>query len=298
MGVTGVPYAALRHVRSAERRWQDFPLPPFSPGRVRFPGHTRAWLKIQEGCSHHCSYCIVPRVRGPRRSLGARRGGRGLSGSWPAGLSGSGPHRHRSGPIRPGSQPGHSLAAWCGSLQQRTGPSGCASVSLEPQKVTPELLAELAAWPDFCPHFHLPLQSGAAAVLAAMGRPYQPGGLSGPGGGICPALSRRRPGTGRPGGLSRRDRRRLRGHPGPGGRPAGDLPARLSLFPPARHPARPIYHPCPATGPGAGPAHAGAGPAQKTAFPAGPTGPGAGSAGGRAGPARAGSRASATTTCG
>ena len=40
--------------------------------------------------------------------------------------------------------------------------------------VTAELLDELAAWPDFCPHFHLPLQSGAAPVLAAMGRPYGP----------------------------------------------------------------------------------------------------------------------------
>ena len=33
------------------------------------PGQTRARLKIQEGCSHQCSYCIVPKVRGPRRSL-------------------------------------------------------------------------------------------------------------------------------------------------------------------------------------------------------------------------------------
>ena len=44
--------------------------PPFQPWPVHaVPGHTRAWLKIQEGCSHHCRYCIVPRVRGPRRSL-------------------------------------------------------------------------------------------------------------------------------------------------------------------------------------------------------------------------------------
>ena len=36
------------------------------------------------------------------------------------------------------------------------------------------MLQELAAFPGFCPHFHLPLQSGAAPVLAAMGRPYTP----------------------------------------------------------------------------------------------------------------------------
>jgi threonylcarbamoyladenosine tRNA methylthiotransferase MtaB len=46
--------------------------------------------------------------------------------------------------------------------------------SLEPQEVTEELLTELASWPAFCPHFHLPLQSGAAPVLAAMNRPYSP----------------------------------------------------------------------------------------------------------------------------
>ena len=39
-------------------------------------------------------------------------------------------------------------------------------------RVTPELLDELAAWQNFSPHFHLPLQSGAAPILAAMGRPY------------------------------------------------------------------------------------------------------------------------------
>lgn len=47
--------------------------------------------------------------------------------------------------------------------------------SLEPQEVTGELLTELASWRAFCPHFHLPLQSGAAQVLAAMNRPYRPG---------------------------------------------------------------------------------------------------------------------------
>jgi threonylcarbamoyladenosine tRNA methylthiotransferase MtaB len=46
--------------------------------------------------------------------------------------------------------------------------------SLEPQEVSASLLQEGAAWQGFCPHFHLPLQSGAAAVLRAMGRPYGP----------------------------------------------------------------------------------------------------------------------------
>jgi threonylcarbamoyladenosine tRNA methylthiotransferase MtaB len=58
--------------------------------------------------------------------------------------------------------------------------------------VTPELLDELAAWGDFCPHFHLPLQSGAAPVLAAMGRPYGPEEFRD----LVREISRRFPGAG------------------------------------------------------------------------------------------------------
>jgi threonylcarbamoyladenosine tRNA methylthiotransferase MtaB len=64
--------------------------------------------------------------------------------------------------------------------------------SLEPQMVTPELLDALAAWRDFCPHFHLPLQSGAAPVLAAMGRPYGPGEFRD----LVRGITRRFPGAG------------------------------------------------------------------------------------------------------
>jgi threonylcarbamoyladenosine tRNA methylthiotransferase MtaB len=70
--------------------------------------------------------------------------------------------------------PAGSLAALVRRLKENAWPFRVRLSSLEPMMVTPELLDELAAWPDFCPHFHLPLQSGAAPVLAAMGRPYGP----------------------------------------------------------------------------------------------------------------------------
>jgi threonylcarbamoyladenosine tRNA methylthiotransferase MtaB len=149
--------------------------PPFQPWRVHaIPGHTRAWLKIQEGCSHRCRYCIVPRVRGPRRSLE------------PAAVIGAleelaalgyqevvltGVDLGQYGLER---QPPGSLAGLVRRLRQRPWPFRVRLSSLEPQMVTTKLLKELAAWGDFCPHFHLPLQSGAAPVLAAMGRPYGP----------------------------------------------------------------------------------------------------------------------------
>ena len=151
------------------------PTPAFQPWEVHaVPGHTRAWLKIQEGCSHQCRYCIVPQVRGPRRSLdpeavvtafqdlaalgyrevvltGVDLGQYGLDHAPPA-----------------------SLAALVRRLAAQALPFRVRLSSLEPMMLTPELLDELAAWQNFCPHFHLPLQSGAAPVLAAMGRPYGP----------------------------------------------------------------------------------------------------------------------------
>jgi threonylcarbamoyladenosine tRNA methylthiotransferase MtaB len=147
--------------------------PPFRPWEVHLtPGHTRAWLKIQEGCSHHCRYCIVPTVRGPRRSLDpgavvtAFQELAGL-GYQEVVLTGVDLGQYGLDHTPPGS-----LAALVRQLRKK--PCRVRLSSLEPMMVTTELLDELAAWPNFCPHFHLPLQSGAAKVLAAMGRPYGP----------------------------------------------------------------------------------------------------------------------------
>jgi threonylcarbamoyladenosine tRNA methylthiotransferase MtaB len=151
------------------------PTPPFRPWEVHaVPGHTRAWLKIQEGCSHQCRYCIVPRVRGPRSSLdpaGVLTAFQDLAslGYQEVVLTGVDLGQYGLDHAPPGS-----LAALVRRLAAQTLPFRVRLSSLEPMMVTPELLDELAAWGNFCPHFHLPLQSGAAPVLAAMGRPYTP----------------------------------------------------------------------------------------------------------------------------
>jgi threonylcarbamoyladenosine tRNA methylthiotransferase MtaB len=137
-------------------------------------GQTRARLKIQEGCSHRCSYCIVPQVRGPRRSLEmdaveAALGELADLGYREVVLTGV-----DLGQYGLDHSPATRLAALVRRLSQTAWPFRVRLSSLEPQMVTPELLDKLAAWPNFCPHFHLPLQSGAAPVLAAMGRPYGP----------------------------------------------------------------------------------------------------------------------------
>jgi threonylcarbamoyladenosine tRNA methylthiotransferase MtaB len=169
------------------------PPPLFRPWPVHgVPGHTRAWLKIQEGCSHHCRYCIVPKVRGPRRSLdpaAVRRAFEDLAGLDYQEVVLTGVDLGQYGLDH---APPVSLAALVRRLREHAWPFRVRLSSLEPQMVTTALLDELAAWPDFCPHFHLPLQSGAAPVLAAMGRPYGPGEFRD----LVREITRRFPGAG------------------------------------------------------------------------------------------------------
>jgi threonylcarbamoyladenosine tRNA methylthiotransferase MtaB len=148
---------------------------PFQAPLVRhFPGQTRARLKVQEGCSHQCSYCIVPLVRGPGRSLPpdkvmAACGELTDQGFQEVVLTGV-----DLGQYGRDLEPYQSLAGLLRNLSTRTWPFRLRLSSLEPQELSPALLRELAACPNLCPHFHLPLQSGAAPVLAAMHRPYTP----------------------------------------------------------------------------------------------------------------------------
>lgn len=139
----------------------------------RFAGHTRAFIKIQEGCNQQCSYCIVPTVRGPERSLPLRQVLAQLQVLVAQGcreLVLTGINLSRYGHDLPEST---SLVTLCRTLRQMDWPVRLRLSSLEPQDLAPALLQELANWPQFCPHFHLPLQSGADEVLAAMQRSYQ-----------------------------------------------------------------------------------------------------------------------------
>ncbi len=152
------------------------PREPFHASQVsHFPGHTRAWLKVQDGCSHACSYCIVPSVRGPGRSLppeGVRSSlevlaGRGFQEVVLTGID--------LGQYGKDLSPPMNLARLLRGLSRGDWPFRLRLSSLEPQEITAELVEALSALPHLCPHFHLPMQSGSPAVLQAMGRPYHPG---------------------------------------------------------------------------------------------------------------------------
>lgn len=149
---------------------------PFQYSQVHdFPGHTRAWLKVQDGCNHACNYCIVPSVRGPGRSLPPEGVWSSLEALAARGfqevvLTGIDLGQYGKDLPVPAS-----LARLLQGLSRTDWPLRLRLSSLEPQEITAELVEALSAFPNLCPHFHLPMQSGSPAVLKAMGRPSHPG---------------------------------------------------------------------------------------------------------------------------
>lgn len=166
--------------------------PTLAPGRP-IPGiadertaidRTRAYVKVQDGCSFHCTYCVIPRARGPERSLppdvvlaDVRRalaaGHReivltGINvGTYDGGASERGPRgSHRWAAL--------TLAGLVRRILAETEVERIRLSSIEPQHVDDELLA---TWTGpgagrCLPHVHLPLQSGDDGVLRRMGRRY------------------------------------------------------------------------------------------------------------------------------
>lgn len=145
---------------------------------------TRAFVKVQDGCSFFCTYCIIPRARGPERSLppeavlaDVRRalaaGHREIVltgvniGTYDGGWSERGPRgSHRRAAC--------TLAGLVRRILAETEVERIRLSSIEPQHVTDELL-EVWTGPGAgrcLPHFHLPLQSGDDGVLRRMGRRY------------------------------------------------------------------------------------------------------------------------------
>ncbi|MFA6412141.1 MAG: tRNA (N(6)-L-threonylcarbamoyladenosine(37)-C(2))-methylthiotransferase MtaB [Syntrophales bacterium] len=138
----------------------------------RFPGHTRSFLKIQDGCNAFCSYCIVPFARGRSRSIGkedvleriqslARNGYREVV------LTGI--HLGVYGEDR---QDGSSLAGILRQVEERRTIERLRLSSLEPREITGEILEIMKGARIVCPHLHIPLQSGDDGILSSMGRNY------------------------------------------------------------------------------------------------------------------------------
>ena len=134
--------------------------------------HTRAILKIQEGCNNHCTYCIIPSVRGPIRSrplAEIRTEAERLAAAGFTELVLTGIHLSSYGRDL---QDGTTMLDAIAQVQAAEGVRRIRLGSLEPTIATPEFASALKQMDKVCPQFHLALQSGSDTVLARMARQY------------------------------------------------------------------------------------------------------------------------------
>ena len=144
---------------------------------------TRAFVKVQDGCSFYCTYCIIPRARGAERSLAPEAVLADVRRAIAAGhreivLTGINIGTYDGGWSERGPRGAHARAALtlAGLVRRILAETDVERIrlsSIEPQHVDDELLG---AWvdgaPRTLPHLHLPLQSGDDGVLRRMGRRY------------------------------------------------------------------------------------------------------------------------------
>jgi threonylcarbamoyladenosine tRNA methylthiotransferase MtaB len=131
---------------------------------------TRAFLKIQDGCNYHCSFCIVPDVRGPNRSQPPGQILQELHRLQAAGFPEVVLTGIHLGTYGRDLQPPTSLTGVCNQIAQLPNCPRIRLSSLDPHEVKPELIHLLAASRRFCRHLHLPLQSGDEQLLRRMRR--------------------------------------------------------------------------------------------------------------------------------
>ena len=144
------------------------PADPFAFRIAEAAFHTRAFLKVQDGCDCRCAYCRVPLARGPSVSLGADEAARRAADLEERGfreivLTGVNVTAWR--------EAGDGPARLLERLLAATRRARFRVSSIEPESVDEDLVAVLAD-SRICPHFHLPVQSGSDRVLTAMGRRY------------------------------------------------------------------------------------------------------------------------------
>ena len=134
--------------------------------------HTRAFVKIQDGCNHFCTYCTIPASRGfpvSRDPDDTLREIRSIAASGCPEVVLTGIHIGLYGRYAP-----LSLGELLRRISAVEGIRRIRFGSIEPFALDDELLETLSSIPQFCPHLHLPLQSGSREILDRMHRGYTP----------------------------------------------------------------------------------------------------------------------------
>lgn len=137
----------------------------------KLANRTRAYLKIQDGCSQYCSYCIIPYARGPIRSREPQEVVAEVKRLAENGFKEvvlTGIHVASYGKDRRDT----SLLDILKQVHEVEGIERIRFSSIEPNVVTEEFAQTMAALPKVCDHFHLSLQSGCDKTLKEMNRKY------------------------------------------------------------------------------------------------------------------------------
>lgn len=142
--------------------------------------HTRAYIKVQDGCTQYCTYCIIPYVRGGLKSRDVEsvvKEAEGLAAGGCKEIVITGIHISSYGAAADNAYEfvklkGMPLLKLVKAISQVKGIERIRLGSLEPRIISEDFTRELASVPQICPHFHLSLQSGSDTVLKRMNRHY------------------------------------------------------------------------------------------------------------------------------
>ncbi len=134
--------------------------------------HTRAFVKIQDGCNQFCSYCVIPFVRGPVRSRALDQillEVKTLAERGYVEIVLTGIHLGQYGSDQKDTI---GLTDVIDKIHEIQGIQRIRLSSIEANEITEEMIQKMPHWHKLCPHFHIPLQSGSDEVLQAMNRRY------------------------------------------------------------------------------------------------------------------------------
>ncbi|NLM74599.1 MAG: tRNA (N(6)-L-threonylcarbamoyladenosine(37)-C(2))-methylthiotransferase MtaB [Clostridiaceae bacterium] len=151
------------HERRALCEFEELPIETYED-------HTRAFIKVQDGCDQFCSYCIIPYARGPVRSRkmdDVLREAKNLVARGFGEVVLTGIHLTSYG-----KKEGVGLAQLIEELHNVEGIERIRLGSLEPMFLTSDFIDHIKNLPKLCPHFHISLQSGCDSTLKRMNRRY------------------------------------------------------------------------------------------------------------------------------
>jgi threonylcarbamoyladenosine tRNA methylthiotransferase MtaB len=170
-----LPETVLSLVERQSPRPTGEPPPPAAP-QAGIPFRARAPVKVQDGCDNHCTFCVIPSVRGKSVSLPADAVvsrvrdlvGHGFREVVLAGIHLSSYGRDLA--------PRRSLLELLREVEKVEGLGRVRLSSLDPRWLGADLRAHVTASPKVCPHFHISLQHASERVLEEMGRASGPEG--------------------------------------------------------------------------------------------------------------------------